>query len=40
MTFHRTIFDTYEVIALQNVYLGYDSVVEAIEMISIVVKIM
>lgn len=40
MTFHRTVFDTYEVIALRNVYLDYDSVVEAIEMISVVVKIM
>ena len=35
---HRTTFDTYKLIILRNVYLGDDSVVEAIRMGSITVK--
>lgn len=40
MIFYMMTFDTYEVIAPRNVYLGVDSVVEAIGMDSIVVKVM
>ena len=39
MTSHRATFDTYEVVASQNVHLGNDSIVEAIGMGSIVVEV-
>lgn len=40
MTFGRTTFDTYKVIAPFNVYLGDDSVVETIRMGSTLIKVM